>query len=212
MMEKSKTNIWYKNSKIFEDEYGIYNLVSYEPEKKQYIMMWWEGELMTRQADLTSNEGWDVLEIGFGLGISANRMLEKNPKSYTIVEVHPEMIRRVKKWMRDKPNVTLIEGDWIENIDLITQKKYDGIFFDTHSDDFVTLFREKIVEKAIKPDGIFTYWDVEGFDVFKYGEFLNPNRIDSRLEVPQYSTYLHSRGFFHVPYVQYKDGKPYKKT
>lgn len=209
---ESKTNYWYKNTKIFEDEYGIYNLVSYEPEKKIYIMMEWERELMKAQAEIASNEGWDVLEIGFGMGISANYIIEKKPKSYTIVEIHPEIIRKVKKWMRDKPYVTLIEGDWFDNLDLITQKKYDGIFFDTHNDENADKFREKIVEKSIKPNGVFTYFDYDGFDTYGYGKELNILKVNKKFEVPDVSQYATNTVQFHAPYVWYKDGVPHKKN
>ena len=93
------------------------------------LMMNWESGLMKRHAELVCENGGDVLEIGFGMGISANFIQELNPDSHTIVESHPQIIEKLKEWAADKPNVIVVEGRWLDVIDQLGV--YDGVFYDT---------------------------------------------------------------------------------
>jgi SAM-dependent methyltransferase len=200
----------YLDNTIKEDELGIYVQPS-PSQRKWYVMMEWEREIMKQHADIMTKPGWDVLEIGWGMGISANYMLENNPKSYTIVERHPQVIEKVKEWMEDKPNVTLIEGDWYDVVDKIAEKKYDGIFFDTFFDKYSMEFRKILVDKCIKPNGIFSYFYLDGIDVYNYGWALKKNRINKPIVPPKDSeTYTRPMEYYFVPYVQYENGIPKK--
>lgn len=89
-----------------------------------------ETPLMEKFAEIVTRNGGDILEIGFGLGISANYIYNSNIKSYTCIEIHPEIYKNALKWSEDKPNVNIIFGDWINIIPTI-DKKFDGIFMDT---------------------------------------------------------------------------------
>ena len=46
-------------------------------------MMDWEDGLMKKHADYVCSNGGDILEIGFGMGISANYIQQNNPASHT---------------------------------------------------------------------------------------------------------------------------------
>ena len=95
----------------------------------QQVMMEWEKPYMEGAIDLLKPTG-DVLEIGFGLGYSATRIMAHNPKSYTLVECDPEVIERVHKWMLDYPNmkITVVQGRWQEQLHHLGI--FDQIFFD----------------------------------------------------------------------------------
>lgn len=193
---------------LYSDELGIY--VTPTPSgRKWYVMMEWEREIMKQHADIISKPGWDVLEIGWGMGISANYIMENNPKSYTIVEKHPQIIEKVKEWMLDKPNVTLIEGDWYNVVDKICEKKYDGILFDSFFDEHLFKFRKCVVDESIKPNGLFTYFHLEAEDMYHYGWSLNKNRINKSVIPPiESGTYAKPMDYYFVPYVQYENGVP----
>lgn len=77
----------------------------------------------------------DILDIGFGLGISANYFLELGVKSYTCIEIDEQVYQTALEWSEDKPNVTIIKGDWFDILPTLNTS-YDGIYMDTYGDDF----------------------------------------------------------------------------
>ena len=56
------------------------------------VMMSWEDSLMSASAAYVTQNGGDILEIGFGMGISAGYMHSHSINSHTIVENHPQII------------------------------------------------------------------------------------------------------------------------
>ena len=93
----------------------------------EQIMMEWEKPLMIATVDELQPYG-DVLEIGFGMGYSATHIQTYNPKSYTIIECDPIVIKKCKEWAKDYDNVIIIESKWQDALDDLGT--YDIIFFD----------------------------------------------------------------------------------
>ena len=121
-----------------------------------YVMMDWEDNLMKQHAKLVCHNKGDVLEFGFGMGISSTYIQSHNPKSHTIIEIHPQVIEKAKQWAKDKPGVRIVEGDWFENLDKL--EKYDGIFFDTYADPNYLRFGE-VVKNLVKSGSYVTWWN-----------------------------------------------------
>jgi len=96
---------------------------------KFQVMMEWEKPYMVACIDALQPFG-DVLEIGFGLGYSADRIQSYRPKSHTIIEYHPLVAAHARKWAESHPNVTIIEDTW-QNA-LPTLGLFDSIFFDDY--------------------------------------------------------------------------------
>ena len=107
---------------------------------------------------LVCQNGGDVLDVGFGMGFSANKMSEL-ADTYTCIEINPQIYERAKKWAKDKPNVTILFGNWIDIIPTLN-KKFDGIFMDTHEDPDYKKFEEyaKLVSKEGTILSIFNYF------------------------------------------------------
>src|SRR5262249_17301073 len=78
---------------------------------KFQVMMEWEKPYMDACIDALKPFG-DVLEIGFGLGYSAERIQTYHPRSHTIVEFHPEVAARAREWAKRYPNVMIVEDTW----------------------------------------------------------------------------------------------------
>lgn len=103
-----------------------------------------EKELMKELANLVCKNGGHILEIGFGMHLSADEIqLKENVKSHTIIEVHPEVYKRALDWSKNKPNTKIILGDWIDIIPKLNSK-YDGILHDTHKDNNIPKFLDTI--------------------------------------------------------------------
>ena len=96
------------------------------------IMMSWEDPIMSASAAYVTQNGGDILEIGFGMGISAGYIHSHSIDSHTIVENHPDIIPKAVQWANDKSNVTIISQSWYDVKDSLGT--FDGIFFDIFGD------------------------------------------------------------------------------
>ena len=138
---------------VFEDN-KIYYLD--EGESECQVMMDWEDDIMKASADYVCGNGGDILEIGFGMGISANYIQANSIDSHTIIENHPQVIERAKAWANGKSNVTIIEGDWYNVKDSLST--YDGVFYDTFGDENNINF-PTVLPTLMKSGGKATWWN-----------------------------------------------------
>jgi protein arginine N-methyltransferase 2 len=60
------------------------------------VMMSWEAPIMEKCAEFICHNKGDVLEIGFGMGICADYIQAQGVNSHTIVEIHPQIIEKLK--------------------------------------------------------------------------------------------------------------------
>lgn len=98
-------------------------------EGKHQVMMTWEKPYMEACIDALQPFG-DVLEIGFGCGFSANHIQTYFPKSHTIIECHPEVIKKASEWASYHPSAKIIEDTWQNALSLLGV--FDAIFFDDY--------------------------------------------------------------------------------
>ena len=110
------------------------------------VMMDWEDPLMSASAAYVCENGGDILEIGFGMGISAGYMHSHSISTHTIIENHPNIIPKAQAWALNKSNVTVITGSWYDVKDSLST--YDGIFYDTFGD------QKKPITKSTKQDRV----------------------------------------------------------
>jgi amino acid adenylation domain-containing protein len=140
----------------------------------QQVMQDWERPLMEAMARTVGTRGGDILEIGFGMGISASYIQEHPTKSHTIVECNDEVIEAFIKWKHqyDGRDIRLIRGKWQDVISSI-ERMADGVLFDSYplsEDEFVdnviksSTFAEHFFPFAsacLRPGGVFTYYTNE---------------------------------------------------
>ena len=137
-------------------------------EKDLEVMMDWEATIMENSAKFICHNKGDILEIGFGMGICSDYIQAQGVNSHTIVEIHPQIIEKLKIWANGKSNVTIVEGDWNSVSGL---SAYDGIFLDTFGDDNWNSFKPFAIEKA-KSGAKITYWN-------NFNEENNEHSFDS---------------------------------
>jgi guanidinoacetate N-methyltransferase len=134
------------------------------------IMEDWQIPVMKTMADLVAGSGGDILEVGFGRGVSASMIQAMGVRSHTIIECNPGIAERFHVWRNALPNpdsIRLIEGRWQDVTDQL--ENYDGIFFHTYpldEDDYVESVVRSVTFAAgffpvaaahLRRDGIFTY-------------------------------------------------------
>ena len=113
------------------DELGNEILVKNTSKGNEQVMMEWEIPYMQSCIDELYPEG-DVLEVGFGMGYSASTIQDYEPKSHTIIECHPTVLKEAHKWRKEYPDsdIRIIEGTWQEQFENLGN--FDQIFFDDH--------------------------------------------------------------------------------
>lgn len=126
-------------------------------EYNREVMGSWETDMMKRHVEILNPTGKNVLEIGFGMGISPTFFIESNPKSYTIVECHPQILEKLYEWKSKYPNknIIVIEGEWYQQRHLL--EKYDCIFYDIFDDPNERDFYEN-VDNLLNDDGIMSFF------------------------------------------------------
>ena len=81
---------------LFESDKIYYNDANNSIEMQ--VMMDWEDIVMKKSANYVCQNGGDILEIGFGMGIAANYIQANTITSHTIVENHPQILKRDRKF------------------------------------------------------------------------------------------------------------------
>jgi SAM-dependent methyltransferase len=134
------------------------------------VMQSWERPLMEAMADIAAAGHGDVLEIGFGMGISASLLQQRGVSSHTIIELNADVFDRAREWSAEMPDadIRLVHGGWKDVVDALGS--FDAVFYDTYptSDDSFVLTRIPFPEeffpvaaRLLRPGGVFTYYSNE---------------------------------------------------
>lgn len=145
-----------EGNEILQDETGSHQ-----------VMMEWEKPYMEKCIEYLDPSG-SVLEIGFGLGYSANKLCSyQDVTSYTVIECCPEVwkhfesFRENMKSVRPELKVDIIKGRW-EDV-LSEGGIFDSIFFDDYN-------------------GSVTHESVNRFNKFLYNLLINGHtKIGSKI-------------------------------
>lgn len=127
-------------------------------------MMEWEKPYMEALVERLDPSG-DVLEVGFGLGYSADAIQKYNIKSHTIIESNPVVLEKLHKWAKHQKNqVNIVEGTWQNRLRDLT--KFDSVFFDDsptkefpdENDERLYLFYYNILKNHVNRGCRFTWY------------------------------------------------------
>ena len=141
------------SSLIFSDDKII---ISGSNSYQEEVMMSWEHPIMSASAAYVTEGGGDILEIGFGMGISAGYIHSHSIDSHTIVENHPQIIPKAVEWASGKSNVTIISQSWSDVTGSLST--YDGIFYDAYGDEGSYLFSSSL-SGLTKSGTKVTFWN-----------------------------------------------------
>ena len=172
------------NKDILTDESGLLSGAQ--------VMMEWEKPYMEAMVEKLNPSG-DVLEIGFGMGYSANAIQKFDINSHTIIEADPNVLKKLKDWApNQKHKVNIIEGCWQARLPSMTQK-FDNFFFD----DFphpeypdpknmrALYFQQLIVQKNVKRGAKFTYFCTGSFINVLCSVYIRWDMYEFDIDVPK---------------------------
>jgi guanidinoacetate N-methyltransferase len=168
----------------------------------EQIMEDWQLPLMEAMAAIAARSGGDVLEVGFGLGVSATFMQQHGVRRHTIIDCNPSVIERYERWRAAYPerDIRMVPGLWQDVIGQFGQ--FDAIFFHTYAldeDESVELLARSVTFAAhffpaaaehLRPGGVFTYLT---------GEIDSLSRTHQRLLLERFSSFRVQRIPLSVP-------------
>lgn len=142
------------------------------------VMEAWEHPYMQRLAEIASSQGGTVLELGFGMAISATYM-QKNKNSaahpldtHHIIDANNQQAARADKWAVEtaKSKVVIHRGYSWDVAPGLRDGFFDGILYDTyplqpgkvgtHHRDFIN-----DAARLLKKGGVFTYFSNDAPDL-----------------------------------------------
>ncbi|MCH6255167.1 amino acid adenylation domain-containing protein [Puniceicoccaceae bacterium K14] len=138
------------------------------------IMEDWQTPIMQAMANYVTENHGDVLEIGFGRGVSASFVQDAIVRSHTIIEMNrPCIENHFIPWRADRPDkkIEMVEGRWQDTLPKLGN--FDGILFHAfpmNEQEFMDYvlnsitFAEHAFEDManhLKPGGVFTYLTTE---------------------------------------------------
>lgn len=118
------------------------------------VMMEWERPIMERSAEIICHNRGDVLNVGFGMAIIDTAIQKQGATTHTIIEAHPQVIERAKRWAADKKGVRIVPSIWQKALDDLPP--LDGIYFDTLMPPMIPFLVR--VPGLLKPGGVFLYF------------------------------------------------------
>lgn len=168
----------------------------------EQIMEDWQLPLMEAMATIAARSGGDVLEIGFGRGVSAGAIQRHGVRSHTIVECNESVIERFEAWRASLPDrdIRMVPGLWQDVIGSLGD--FDAVFFHTYAldeDEAIELVAGSVTFAAhffpvaaahLRPGGVFTYLT---------NEIDSIGRAHQRLLLEHFSTFRVQRVALKLP-------------
>lgn len=161
------------------------------------VMEAWEHPYMRRLAEITSSQGGKVLELGFGMNISADYMQNnKNSQAHPlsehwVIEANNKVADRANTWATEgkKSKVVVCRGYSWDVSPGLASGSFDGIMYDTYplSAGGVNRHQRGFFQDAarlLKMGGVFTYFCNEPLDLMpEEYELLNELGFNVSVEV-----------------------------
>ena len=131
------------------------------------VMERWENEYMRDLASIATMRGGRVLEVGFGLGISAAFIQQHPIREHVIIEANREVFIAAEVFAKAAPSPAhVLFGFWEEVVPDLPDGYFQGILFDTYPLTAEEVHRNhfpffKEAHRLLGPDGVLTYYSDE---------------------------------------------------
>lgn len=152
-------------------------------------------------ADFITFQSANILEIGYGMGLSANQIQANNPSRHVIIEINEDVYNNAVEWAKDKDNVEVILGDYKDVISTLTGK-FDGIYHAADREAIGHLFNFKNDVKHLANENcklVMLNWDINKdiFNKANYKEIQTSQTFKDTFKEPQtfiiYTTLINNK-------------------
>ena len=139
----------------------------------------WEDSYMGELSMVAASRGGRILEIGFGLGLSASHIRKyDNVTEHVIIEFNQEVFKELEKFAEAAGHagskVTPKLGDWKNIVPKFEDGSFDGILYDTYplseaerdTHQFAFISKNNAY-RILKKGGIITYCNLTSFGNLK---------------------------------------------
>jgi ornithine decarboxylase len=133
------------------------------------VMEDWEQSYMATLGSIVAVAGGNILELGYGMGLSAKAIQSHDIASHVVVECHPDVIKRASMDCESEiasGRLHLYSGFWQDVTPTLASGIFDGILFDTYPlreeeihGNHLWFFAEAY--RLLKPNGVLTYYSDE---------------------------------------------------
>jgi guanidinoacetate N-methyltransferase len=133
------------------------------------VMEDWELGYMKTLAGIAGRGNDSVLELGYGLGLSAAAVQSWKPRSHVVVECHPDVIAKCLVDQREAvaaSRLHVISGFWQDVVAQLRDESFDGILFDAYPMSADAVHKNHFeffttARRLLRPGGRFTYYSDE---------------------------------------------------
>lgn len=133
----------------------------------------WEAPYMQVLSRIAAQNSGTVLELGYGMGISAKFLQQWPIDHHIIIEANHCVADQARDFANDcLIRTTVLEGLWEDVIEKIPDSSLDGILFDTYPLSDAELYQNHFrffpfAFRKLKSGGVFTYYSDE---ISNFGE------------------------------------------
>jgi guanidinoacetate N-methyltransferase len=131
------------------------------------VMEDWEAPYMEQLAAIACSNDGRVLEVGFGLGLSAGYVQSFPIKEHVIIEANRQVFQRVLHFgQHAQRKVTPYFGFWQDVVTRLTPGSFDGILFDTYPLQAAEIHTNHLpfleyAYRLLRSGGVLTYYSDE---------------------------------------------------
>lgn len=134
------------------------------------VMQRWEEGYMAELAAIATGRGGRILEVGFGMGISAGYIQRvETVSSHVVIECHQDVVRFALTQCAEglcAGRLILVNGFWEDVVPCLQSESFDGVLFDSiemdkepHRFNAFAFFQE--AHRLLRRGGVFTYFSDE---------------------------------------------------